>query len=100
MKKKYIKTVSKHLTVSLKNKKVIIRDLEEMFTSSIEHGETEEQIISRLGNPKEFAAAFNDDNSARVKILPYLWNILAIILLIAEWALIRHPLFSMHSMIS
>ena len=40
-------------------KKEIVRDLNEVFTSALEHGETEQQVIERLGTPKEFA-----DNTA------------------------------------
>ena len=33
------------------------RDLEEAFASAAEHGETEQQVIRRLGTPEEFAAS-------------------------------------------
>ena len=36
-------------------KKEVVRDLNEVFASAMEHGETEQQIIQRLGTPKEFA---------------------------------------------
>ena len=32
-----------------------MRDLHEIFASALEHGETEQQVIERLGKPKEFA---------------------------------------------
>lgn len=32
-----------------------MRDLNEVFASALEHGETEQQVIERLGTPKEFA---------------------------------------------
>lgn len=32
-----------------------MRDLQEAFASALEHGETEAQVIQRLGTPKEFA---------------------------------------------
>ena len=32
----------------------MIRDLQEIFDSAAEHGETEEQVIARLGSPKEY----------------------------------------------
>jgi len=55
MKEKFIKEIRKELVVSAKKKKEIIRDLEEAFASASEHGENEQQIIERLGLPKEFA---------------------------------------------
>lgn len=33
----------------------ILRDLEEIFASALEHGETEGQVTERLGPPREFA---------------------------------------------
>lgn len=57
MKQQYIKQVSKKLNVSKDRKKEIIRDLEEAFASAIEHGETEQQVIDRMGSPEEFAAS-------------------------------------------
>lgn len=41
------------------SKKEIVRDLNEIFSSAAEHDETEQQVIERLGTPKEFA-----DNTA------------------------------------
>ncbi|HIY61086.1 MAG TPA: hypothetical protein H9831_10490 [Candidatus Eisenbergiella pullistercoris] len=32
-----------------------MRDLKEAFDSALEHGETQQQVIRRLGTPKEFA---------------------------------------------
>ena len=55
MKEKYIKQVNSELAVSKKQKKEVIRDLNEAFASALEHGETEQQVIERLGNPKDFA---------------------------------------------
>lgn len=55
MKEEYIKQVSKNLHISMKAKNEIIRDLGEIFDSALENGETEQQVIDRLGAPKEFA---------------------------------------------
>ena len=55
MKEEYIKQVSKTLHISMKAKNEIIRDLDEIFDSALENGETEQQVIDRLGAPKEFA---------------------------------------------
>lgn len=57
MRTKYIKKVAKELTVSYKLKKEIIRDLNEIFDSAIEHGEAQSEIIQRLGSPSDFAKA-------------------------------------------
>lgn len=55
MKDKYIRAVLKALSVPLRQKKEIRRDLEEAFASAQEHGETEAAVIERLGTPEEFA---------------------------------------------
>lgn len=59
MKEHYIQQVEKELCLPRKMKKEIVRDLNEVFTSALEHGETEQQVIECLGTPKEFA-----DNTA------------------------------------
>lgn len=56
MKEQYIKQVEKELSLSRKAKKEIVRDLIEVFDSALEHGETEQEVIERLGTPQEFAA--------------------------------------------
>ena len=48
MKEQYIKQVEKELSLTRKAKKEVVRDLNEVFASALEHGE-------RLGTPKEFA---------------------------------------------
>lgn len=55
MKEQYIKQGEKELSLPRKMKKEVVRDLNEVFASAMEHGETEQQIIQRLGTPKEFA---------------------------------------------
>lgn len=55
MKKQYIKQVKRELSVTRRAKKEIIRDLEEVFASALEHGENETQVMERLGSPKDFA---------------------------------------------
>ena len=55
MKEQYIKQVEKELSLPRKMKKEVVRDLNEVFASAMEHGETEQQVIQRLGTPKEFA---------------------------------------------
>ena len=71
MKEQYIKQVEKELSLTRKAKKEVVRDLNEVFASALEHGETEQQVIERLGTPKEFADStaeqFGIDNSVPKK---------------------------------
>jgi len=60
MRDEYIKKVKKELAVSRKQKHEIIRDLNEAFDSAKEHGETERQVIDRLGAPKDFVESIED----------------------------------------
>lgn len=56
MKEQYIRQVKKELGLCLSREKrsEIIRDLNEIFGSALEHGETEQQVIERLGAPRDF----------------------------------------------
>lgn len=56
MREQYIKQVKKEFSLYLPRKKrdEVIRDLNEIFCSALEHDETEEQVIERLGTPSEF----------------------------------------------
>ena len=71
MKKQYIKHVEKELSLPSKAKKEVMRDLNEVFASALEHGETEQQVIQRLGTPKDFADSiaeqFGVDNTKSKK---------------------------------
>lgn len=71
MKEQYIKQVEKELSLPHKAKKEVVRDLNEVFASALEHGETEQQVIQRLGTPKEFADStaeqFGIDNAIHQK---------------------------------
>lgn len=71
MKEQYIRQVEKELNLSRKAKTEIVRDLNEIFNSAVEHGETEQQVIERLGTPEEFANStaeqFGIDNSVPKK---------------------------------
>ena len=51
MKEQYIRQVEKELNLSRKAKTEVVRDLNEIFNSAVEHGETEQQVIERLGTP-------------------------------------------------
>ena len=55
MKERYIRQVKKALRVPRRRKAEIVRDLDEIFASAMEHGETEQQVIGRLETPQEFA---------------------------------------------
>ena len=71
MKEQYIKQVEKELSLPRKMKKEVVRDLNDVFASAMEQGETEQQIIQRLGTPKEFADStaeqFGIDNTKSKK---------------------------------
>jgi len=60
MKDKYIHEVNKMLPLPSRAKKEICRDLEEIFESAAEHGESEAQVIQRLGSPEEFVRSLNE----------------------------------------
>lgn len=55
MKQEYIQQVGRALPLPGKQKREVLRDLEELFASAAEHGETEAQVISRLGTPAAYA---------------------------------------------
>ena len=50
MKEQYIKQVEKELSLTRKAKKEVVRDLNEVFASALEHGETEQQVIGENTN--------------------------------------------------
>lgn len=60
MKTTYIKKVKHNLLCSAKQKKEVLRDLEEIFSSAAEHGESEMDVIARLGTAKDYAAAMDE----------------------------------------
>ena len=55
MKEKYISDVNSLLDLPKRRKAEIIRDLDEIFRSASEHGESESEVISRLGAADEYA---------------------------------------------
>ena len=55
MGEQYIRQVSRKLNLSRSRKKEILHDLEELFAEAASHGETEEEVIKRLGSPEEYA---------------------------------------------
>ena len=57
MKQQYIRQVKKALNLPREQKAEVLRDLDEAFASALEHGETERQVIERLGTPEDIARA-------------------------------------------
>lgn len=55
MSERYIQEVSRALCLPKRRRREVLRDLREIFESAAEHGETEAQVIARLGTPREFA---------------------------------------------
>ena len=66
-KEQYIRQVKKALTVPRAKKDEILRDLQEAFDSALEHGETEQDVIERLGSPAEFAGDIEDQRGIKRK---------------------------------
>ena len=60
MKEQYIREVEKLLPLPRQAKREVLRDLEEAFDSAKEHGETEEEVIRRLGTPEEFVKSLDE----------------------------------------
>ena len=91
MKEQYIKEVKRELHLSRKTKQEVVRDLKEMFASAMEHGETEQQVVQRLGSPKEFAdntaEQFGVNNAARGKRKGFLSVAAALVIAAAAFAL-------------
>lgn len=67
MKERYIRQVSHELRMPRRKKREVIRDLNEIFTSAQEHGETAQQVIERLGSPRDFAAGVMENADVREK---------------------------------
>lgn len=84
MKEQYVKQVKKELHLSRKEKMEVLRDLNEIFASAVEHGETEQQVIERLGTPKDFADStaeqFGIDNTASQKRKGIMANVVALLI--------------------
>ena len=66
-KEQYIRQVKKALTGPRAKKEEILRDLQEAFDSALEHGETEQDVIERLGPPAEFAGDIEDQRGIKRK---------------------------------
>ena len=90
MKEQYIKQVEKELSLPRKMKKEVVRDLNEVFASAMEHGETEQQVIQRLGTPKEFADStaeqFGIDNTTLKKRNGIISTLVALVIAVAAFS--------------
>ena len=77
MKKQYIRQVRKDLHIPRSAKTEVVRDLQEIFASAAEHGESEQQVAERLGTPREFAdrtaEQFGFDPAARRSLFLSPW---------------------------
>lgn len=94
MKQEYIRQVGRRLRLRRKQKTAVLRDLEEIFASAYEHGETEEQVIQRPGPPTEYAASVEGQLPSKGSGL--LWAGLVVCLLVCLvsmglFALARQP---------
>ena len=89
MKEQYIRQIKKELSLPQKRKKEIMRDLNEVFASAIEHGETEQQVIQRLGTPQEFADSIAEqlgiDNTAAKKRKGIISTLVALIIAVTAF---------------
>ncbi len=70
MREQYLKAVKQCLPRRLR--KQVLRDLEEMFDAAADHGESEGDVIARLGPPEAFAASFREEAQAHRPLLPVL----------------------------
>ena len=66
-KEQYIRQVKKVLTGPRAKKEEILRDLQEAFDSALEHGETDQDVIERLGSPAEFAGDIENQRGIKRK---------------------------------
>lgn len=91
MKEQYIKQVEKELHLSRKEKMEVLRDLNEIFASAVEHGETEQQVIERLGTPKDFADSTAEqlgiDNTASQKRKGIISSVVALLIAVASFVI-------------
>ena len=91
MKDQYINQVEKELHLSRKATAEVVRDLNEIFASATEHGETEQQVIERLGSPKEFADStaeqFGVDNAATQRRKGIVSSVAALVIAVAAFVI-------------
>lgn len=66
-KEKYIKKVIRLLNCSQQQKKKIKLDLENDIEMALKNGESFEEIIQRMGTPKELAHEFNENMGVKTR---------------------------------
>lgn len=85
----YIRRVRRALTLPRRQKAEILRDLSEIFASAHEHGESDAQIVARLGAPEAFArdaqAPFGHEYARKRNAIE--WALAAALALLAALAL-------------
>ena len=82
-KEKYIKAVKRKLSVPDNLKSSVLEDLSETFDSANERGESESDLIKRLGTPKEFVndvIKSSDLTSEQKKCIKQRKNIIRVII--------------------
>lgn len=67
MKEQYIKQVMRALSGQGARKREVQRDLQEIFDSAHEHGQTDLQVIERLGAPEDFAQSILGEQKVQRK---------------------------------
>lgn len=71
--KQYLKQVSRRLYLPGEIKQAVLAGLQESFDSAAEHGETDAELIERLGSPKTFvndvlqSAELTDDQRKNIR---------------------------------
>lgn len=94
MKEEYIRRVGRLLALPGKQKREVLRDLEEIFASGAEHGETEQGIIQRLGTPEEYAASVEGQLPSKGSGLLWAGLVVCLLVFLASmglFALARQP---------
>ena len=85
-KEKYIKKVIRLLNCSQQQKKKIKLDLENDIEMALKNGESFEEIIQRMGTPKELAHEFNENMGVKTrrsykKIIGIIMGVVAVLIL-------------------
>lgn len=92
----YIKQVTRELSLPKRQKDEILRDLEEAFASAKEHGERDEEVIARLGTPKEFADNMREQLGVsgkvnKKKLAAILSTVLAVVIILTVLTIAYAP---------
>lgn len=81
MKEQYIKQVMRALSGQGARKREVQRDLQEIFDSAHEHGQTDLQVIERLGAPEDFAQSILGEQKVQRKGR-WRWVVIGLLLLV------------------